>query len=126
MIVCSLRYSLSRAPSSLDMNNSASAIKMRSVPRPRAYTPIDRLYCLWFLCMIDMYPNDYDLQHQHLSPRAIADEFGEAMLDKTIFYMDELRDNKLLFSRNYILYLTPRGQEIVDTWKHQWRKITDF
>ena len=69
---------------------------------------------LWFLCMIDKYPEDQD---KYLSPRAVADEFGEPMLEKTLHYIQALRYYKLIYSDNYHLRLSPRARSIVDNWR---------
>jgi hypothetical protein len=88
---------------------------MRKLPSPRSYTPVDKLYLLWFLCMIDQYPAD---QNKYLSPKAMADQFGPKMLDTTLYYIEMLKEFKLVYAQNYQLKLTPRGQELVANWQH--------
>jgi hypothetical protein len=70
--------------------------------------------------MIDAYPEN---QNAHLSPRAMADEFGEDMLHRTLHYVQVLRHYKLIYSENYHLRLTPRARSIVNNWRECRRSI---
>jgi hypothetical protein len=91
---------------------------MVNVPKPRYLTAPDRLYLLWFLCIIDLHKETQVIRPiSPLSPRGIANRYGERMLNTTLTYMELLAHHKLTYERDYKLLLMPRGQLIVDNWE---------